>query len=63
MRPGEYLTKKRLQESRKLLRISNLPISEIAMQSGFPDAGYFSTVFKKHQGMTPLEYKKTHSNR
>lgn len=63
MRPGEYLTQKRLQESRRLLRISNLPISEIAMQSGFPDAGYFSTVFKKHQGMTPIEYKKAHGNR
>lgn len=63
MRPSEYLTQKRLQESRRLLRISDLTISEIAMQSGFPDAGYFSTVFKKHQGMTPMEYKKTHSSR
>ena len=63
MRPSEYLIQKRLQESRRLLRISNLPISEIAMLSGFPDAGYFSTVFKKHQGMTPVEYKKTHGNR
>lgn len=62
MRPGEYLTQKRLQESRRLLRISELPISEIAKQSGFPDAGYFSTVFKKHQGMTPMEYKKMHGN-
>ena len=63
MRPGEYLTQKRLQESRRLLRISDLPISEIATLSGFPDAGYFSTVFKKHQGMTPMEYKKTHGNK
>lgn len=63
MRPSEYLTQKRLQESRRLLRTSDSPISEIAMQSGFPDAGYFSTVFKKHQGMTPVEYKKAHSSK
>ena len=57
MRPNEYLTLLRIRESKHLLETSDLPISEIATQSGFPDAGYFSTVFKKHEGMTPMEYK------
>lgn len=58
MRPNEYLTQKRLQESKRLLQRNELPIAEIALQCGFPDAGYFSTVFKKHEGLTPMEYKK-----
>ena len=58
MRPNEYLTQRRLQEAKSLLQRNELPISEIAVRSGFPDAGYFSTVFKKHEGLSPLEYKK-----
>ncbi len=59
MRPNEYLTRRRLQEAKRLLQRTELPISEIALQSGFPDAGYFSTVFKKHEGITPIAYKKS----
>ncbi len=60
MRPGEYLTKKRLRESRRLLRTSDLPIAEVAARSGFSDSGYFGTVFRKHEGVTPAEYRKIH---
>ncbi len=58
MRPNEYLTQRRLLEAKRLLQRNELPIAEIAVRSGFPDAGYFSTVFKKHEGLTPVEYKK-----
>ncbi|MBQ9119830.1 MAG: helix-turn-helix transcriptional regulator [Lachnospiraceae bacterium] len=57
MRPNEYLTQRRLQEAKRLLQQNELPISEIAIQSGFPNAGYFSTVFKRSEGLTPQEYK------
>ncbi len=63
MRPGEYLTEKRLRESRRLLRTSGLPIAKIAILSGFSDPGYFGTVFKKHEGITPAEYKKIYSGK
>lgn len=58
MRPNEYLTQRRLQEAKRLLQRNELSVSEIAARSGFPDAGYFSTVFKKHEGVSPIEYKK-----
>ncbi len=58
MRPNEYLTERRLQEAKSLLRDSKLTISEVCIQSGFSDTGYFSTVFKKHEGLTPTEYRK-----
>ena len=57
MRPNEYLTKRRLQEAKRLMIKSDMPISEIAAACGFPNAGYFSTVFKKHEDITPAEYR------
>lgn len=62
MRPTEYLTRRRLQEAKRLLQRTELPISEVALQSGFPNAGYFCTVFKKHEGITPVAYKKSVSD-
>jgi AraC-like DNA-binding protein len=35
-----------------------LTISEIAWACGFVDAGYFTRVFRKHTGFTPLEYRR-----
>ena len=58
MRPNEYLTQRRLQEAKRLLQRNELSVAEIAARSGFPDAGYFSTVFRKHEGISPIEYKK-----
>lgn len=59
MRPLEYLTQRRLREAKDLLQRNDISIAEIAVLSGFPDAGYFSTVFKKYEGLTPMEYRKS----
>ena len=53
----EYVTKKRMEKAKKLLRQSNLPTAEIAARSGYKDGHYFSFVFKKTQGCTPREYR------
>lgn len=58
MRPGEYLTRRRIQEARILLKDTLLPIAEIAKRSGFSDAGYFSTVFRKLEGVPPAEFRR-----
>ena len=58
MRPTEYLTYRRLGEAKNLLRHTNFSIAEIGCRCGFPDAGYFSTVFKRHEGMSPAEDRK-----
>lgn len=51
MRPNEYITRRRLQESKLLLIETDIPICKICLQSGFSDSGYFSTVFK-HQDLS-----------
>ena len=58
MRPTEYLTYRRLGEAKNLLRHTDTPIAEIGIKCGFPDAGYFSTVFKRYEGMSPAEFRK-----
>lgn len=61
MRPFEYLTGIRLQKAKLLLAgQSCLKLSEIARKSGFNDTSYFCAVFKKHEGITPVDFRKLH---
>jgi len=58
IRPNEYITCRKLQEAKYLLAETALSVREICLQSGFSDASYFSTVFKRYEGITPAEYRK-----
>lgn len=58
MRPNEYLLMCRLNEAKRLLKHSDIPVSGICRSVGFPDAGYFSTVFRRQEGIPPIEYRK-----
>jgi transcriptional regulator GlxA family with amidase domain len=55
--PQAYLQSQRLKTARDLLRNSNLSISEVAWQVGLQDVSYFSQLFRRHAGMTPLSYR------
>ncbi|MBP2242103.1 AraC-like DNA-binding protein [Cytobacillus eiseniae] len=56
--PIQYLTEYRIRMARELLRISQHSIAEIGELVGYQDNFYFSRVFKKQVGMSPLKYKK-----
>lgn len=53
----EYVTKKRMDKAKKLLRSTDTMASEIARIVGYKDAHYFSFVFRKTQGCSPREYR------
>ena len=53
----EYVTKKRMDKAKKLLRQSRMSTADVATQVGYKDSHYFSFVFKKTQGCTPREYR------
>ena len=55
----EYLTSLRMDKAKELLRCTSKRSSEIAGEVGYKDAHYFSYLFKKTQGITPSEYRKT----
>ena len=56
--PMEYLTKLRIKQSKKLLRNTDKAIVFIAYECGFYDAPHFVRQFKKHEGISPSEYRK-----
>lgn len=57
----DYLLNYRVERSLELLRQSGLDITQIAGQVGFVNPGYYSRIFKRKMGCTPMEYRKTRS--
>jgi two-component system response regulator YesN len=55
---SEYLTQIRIEEARRLLVNTDFQISEIASRVGYRDARYFSQVFKRNEGCTPITYRR-----
>ena len=58
----EYVTKKRMDKAKRLLRQSKMSTADVATQVGYKDSHYFSFVFKKTQGCTPREYRNESKN-
>lgn len=52
-----FINKSRLNISKSLLADSRVSIKEAAFSCGFNDEKYFMRMFKKCEGMTPLEYR------
>jgi len=52
-----YLTRLRLQEAKRLLSGGSDRVYQIAERVGYNDQHYFSEVFRKETGLTPLEYR------
>lgn len=55
---SEYINRRRINESIKLLHTTSLSIEEISQRVGFTSASYYSKIFKKQTGVSPLKYKK-----
>ncbi len=53
----DYLHVRRLENSCELLKHSNMTVREVAFASGFNDANYFSRIFKKIYGETPMSMR------
>jgi two-component system response regulator YesN len=54
---NEYLTRLRLKHAMELLGDNSVRIGEVADLSGYRDARYFSTLFRRIVGMTPSEFR------
>jgi len=57
----EYLREMRVQQACTLIRQGFTALKDIAPQCGFSDPLYFSRIFKREIGLTPMEYAKKHS--
>lgn len=52
-----YLTQVRLTQAAWLLDNTDSPVGEIAQQVGYSEPAYFSYVFKKRYGVSPMKYR------
>lgn len=55
---SDYLTRRRLGEAQTLLLNTSIPVSEIARNVGYPNQSYFTKIFKRQFGISPLRYRK-----
>lgn len=55
--PGQYLLKVRIDAAAQLLRTDDLPIAEIAQQTGFCDQSALSRRFRQATGLSPRQYR------
>ncbi|WP_338787136.1 response regulator transcription factor [Metabacillus sp. FJAT-53654] len=56
---SDYLISLRMDHAQAFLKDKQLKIIDVAHLVGFSNSGYFSTVFKKHFGQTPVEFRKS----
>lgn len=61
--PQEYLIDFRLKKAKQLLKEKDMPVSHVAYAVGYTDPLAFSKIFRKKEGMSPLEYRERSENR
>lgn len=54
---NDYINEVKLEEAKKLLSSTEKSIVDIAVALGYSSQPYFTTLFKKRTGMTPVEYR------
>lgn len=55
---AEYIRNQRIQHAQRLLKETDIPITEIAYAVGFSDYNHFSRIFKKQTGTSARSYRK-----
>lgn len=59
--PTEAIHWRRLRHARRMLLESDRNVEEISRTCGFRDVRYFRRLFKRHEGMTPLAFRKLYA--
>ena len=53
----EYINSVRVEEAKLLLRSTDVPVGNVALNVGFDDLNYFSRVFRKTTGCSPCQFR------
>ncbi|MBR1821645.1 MAG: helix-turn-helix domain-containing protein [Clostridia bacterium] len=56
--PFEYLLRYRVNRACELLRGSDAPVGQVALNCGFASASYFGKLFRERLGVSPSEYRR-----
>jgi AraC family transcriptional regulator len=57
MPPHRYIMSTRLEQGRKLLSMSSMPISRIAQECGFTSQSHFTASFRAAHAVTPAAFR------
>jgi AraC-like DNA-binding protein len=57
--PKQFQQQARLEEVKRLLATTPLPITTIAYETGYPSSQHLSSLFHRYTGLTPLEYRRS----
>lgn len=63
MTPSEYILRIRLHMAIRQLESDSKPVGQIALDCGFYDQSHFTHTFRRHTGLSPLEYRNRFSPR
>lgn len=56
--PNEYKMKIKIEKAKFLFESSDLNVTQVSLRLNFYDTAYFSKIFKKYTGYTPISYRK-----
>jgi AraC family transcriptional regulator len=55
--PHQFVLCKRIEVARRLLKETDMPLTQVALEVGFPNQSHFTQAFKHRLGITPLVYR------
>jgi AraC family transcriptional regulator len=55
---GEYVRRLRIERAARRLADTDLSLAEIALTEGFSDQSHFSNLFRRHTGLSPLQFRR-----
>lgn len=55
---NDYISQVRIEKAKILLADGSVPLTDVAMRTGFDYYSYFSTIFKKATGVSPSDYRR-----
>ncbi len=61
--PHQFVLRQRIERAQRLLKQSSVPLSRVALESGFANQSHFTQVFKRYLGLTPRAYRQDRSIR
>lgn len=54
---NEFIINEKIEQAKSMLEGTDIPVSLIALKTGYANFSYFSQVFRRHTGCSPLEYR------
>ena len=61
MSPKKYIIDLKMQAACEYLTYTSTSVMDISKTLGYEDITYFTASFKKHYGVSPMEYRRKHT--